>query len=201
MTTWNRESRRDYTLKQSQEAERKLEEMPVESMAFLQGEQLPTGLGGPGIPQPPEYPQPARPQGLPRWQTEPKNMIDDVMTKWTGPIDTEQNYEAVLNRLNYLLKYQPQLSGEMRIRCDTAIQLLKDRVKEYELRNINQFIRTIDRFTSRRISEPEQLVQAEAYLADLTERRTKLANEYARAANEYISRLTERIREYRERKI
>ncbi len=197
---WNREQRRDYTTKQSQEAAKKLEDMPVENMAFLQGEELPVGMemGGPGIPQPPEYPQPARPQGLPRWQTEPKNMIDDTMTKWTGPIDTEQDYEAVQDRLRYLLAYQPTLSGEMRIRCDTAIRLLKDRVKEYEQKNINQFIRTIDKFVSRRIDTPAQLVEAENYLADLTERRLKLAGEYARAANEYISRLTERIRNYRE---
>jgi len=199
MTIWNREQRRDYTLKQSQEAAKKLDETPPESMAFLQGDELPAGMGTPGIPQPPEGPHPARPYGLPRWQTEPKNMIDDTMTKWTGPIDTEQDYEAVQDRLRYLLAYQPTLAGEMRIRCDTAIRLLKDRVKEYEQRNINQFIRTIDKFVSRRIDTPAQLVEAENYLSDLTERRLKLANEYARAADEYISRLTERIRNYRER--
>jgi len=203
MTTWNREKRRDYTAKQSQEAAKKLEETPPESMDFLQGEQVPTGMetAGPGIPQPPEYPQPARPQGLPRWQTEPKNMIDDVMTKWTGPIDTEQNFEAVQNRLRYLLKYQKSLHGEMLTRCNTAIELLKDRVKEYRHSNINEFIKTIDKFTARPITKPGQLVEAQNYLTDLTQRRTQLAGEYARGADVYISRLTDVIRNYRERKI
>lgn len=195
---WNREQRRDYTAKQSQEAAKKLEESPPESMDFMQADPAPAEIGGPGIPQPPEYPQPARPWGLPRWQTECKNMIDDAMLTSTGQIDTEQDYQAVNNRLRYLEKYQPNLAGEMRTRCDTAIDLLKERVKEYEHRNINEFIRAINSFVSSPIREPGQLVQAENYLADLTNRRLKLAGDYARAANEYISRLTERIRNYRE---
>jgi len=127
-----------------------------------------------------------------------QDMISNAMLTSTGEIGTEQDLENVQNRIKYLVAYQPTLVEEMRIRCDTAIRLLKDRVKEYEQRNINQFIKQIDRFTSRSIREPEQLVEAENYLVDLTQRRLKLANEYARSADLYISRLTERIRKYKE---
>lgn len=200
MTEWNQESRRSYTPKQSEEAARKLDDTPPESMAFLQGDQAPAEIGS-VMPQPPGWPRPSRKYGLPSWQTEVQNIIENAMLTATGKIGTEQDFEAVKNRLRYLEAYQPNLSGEMLARCDTAIELLRDRVKEYEHRNINQFIRTIARFVSGRIDKPGQLVEAESYLADLTNRRLKLAGEYARASDLYISRLTERIREYRERKI
>lgn len=199
MTEWNRESRRSYTPKESEQAARKLEETPPETMDFMKGEELPAGMEiGSAMPQPPGYPLPARKYGLPSWQTQVQSMIEDAMLTSTGKIGTEQDFENVQNRLKYLLAYQPNLGGDMLTRCDTAIGLLKERVKEYEHSNINEFIKTINKFTNRRIDTPEKLAEGQGYLADLTERRTKLAGDYARAANEYISRLTERIRQFQE---
>jgi len=184
---------------QSQEAAKKLDDQPVESMDFLQGDQLPTGMEiGSVIPQPPGYPLPARKYGLPSWETEVQNLIENAMLTGTGEIGTEQDLENVQNRLKYLVAYQPQLSGEMRTRCDTAIRLLTDRAKEYRHRNINEFIKTICNFVSSPIRTTEQLVEATGYLIDLTQRRTKLANEYGHAADVFIGRLDARIREYRE---
>ncbi len=199
MAKYSRESRRNYTAKESQEAAKKLEEMPPESMDFLKGDELPAGMEiGSAIPQPPGYPLPARKYGLPSWQTQVQNMIEDAMLTSTGFIGTEQDYEAVQNRLRYLLSYQPNLAGEMRIRCDTAIRLLKERVKLYQHSNINQLIKLIANFVSSPIRNPCQLVEAQNYLSDLTNRRLKLAGEYARAADLYVSRLSERIRQYQE---
>ncbi|MBA7491442.1 hypothetical protein ES702_01988 [subsurface metagenome] len=199
MTEWNRESRRSYTPKESEQAAKKLEETPPETMDFLKGDEAPAEIGS-AMPQPPGYPLPARKYGLPSWQTQVQNMVEDAMLTVTGPIGTEQDFENVRNRLKYLLAYQPNLAGDMLTRCDTAIQLLKERVKEYEYSNINQFIKKIAGFVSSPIRTQEQLAEAGGYLSDLTNRRIKLAGEYARAGDLYIARLTERIRDYRERK-
>lgn len=190
---------RDYTLKESEEAAKKLDDMSVESMDFMKGDEAPAGMDiGSAIPQPPGYPLPARKYGLPSWETEVQNMIENAMLSSTGEIATEQDLENVKNRLRYLLSYQPNLSGEMRIRCDTAIRLLKDRVTEYKHTNINQFIRTIANFVGSPIRKPEQLAEAEGYLGNLTQRRLKLAGDYARGADVFICRLKARIAEYQE---
>lgn len=199
---WNREQRRDYTARESQQAAKKLEDTPPTIMDFMKGEELPAGMEiGSAMPPPPGYPLPARKYGLPSWQVQIQDMVENAMLTSTGKIGTEQDLENVQNRLKYLLAYQPNLAGDMLTRCKTAIELLKEREKEYKYTNINEFIKTINKFTSRRIDTPEELAEAQGYLGSLTSRRTKLAGDYARAANEYISRLTERIRNYRGRKI
>jgi len=136
---------------------------------------------------------------LPRWQTEPQNMIDDVMTRWIKPIKTQQNYEAVQDRLRYLRAYQPKLTGEIRVRCDTAIKLLEEKVNEFETKNIYRFIRKIAAFVRKPIENEAQLKEAEDYISQLTERSAKLVGNYARAVNEYISRLKDLINNYREK--
>jgi len=193
---------REKTAKEGLEGAKKMDKMPVESINFLQSELneiAGTNISSPAIPQPPEYPQPARPKGLPRWQTEPQNMIDDVMTRWIKPIKTQQNYEAVQDRLRYLRAYQPKLTGEMRVRCDTAIKLLEEKVNEFETKNIYRFIRKIAAFVRKPIENEAQLKEAEDYISQLTERSAKLVGNYARAVNEYISRLKDLINNYREK--
>ena len=163
----------------------------------MKGDEAPAQIGS-SLPTPPGWPLPARKYGLPSWQVQVQDMIENAMLTGTGPISTEQDFENVKNRLKYLLAYQPNLTGEMLTRCETAIRLLRDREKQYKFRNINEFIKQISNFVSSPIRNPKQLVEAQGYLGSLTQRRVKLANQYARAADVFLGRLQARIAEYKE---
>jgi len=136
---------------------------------------------------------------LPRWQTEPENLIEDVMSRWLGPIKDEENYEGVQDRLKYLRIYLPRLTGDLATRCDTAIKLLEERVSEYQAKNLQKFISQIAEFLKKPIETDTGVKDAEDYLTKLTEMRPGLRGSWARLIEQYAGFLKEAISAYRER--
>lgn len=136
---------------------------------------------------------------LPRWQTEPLNLIEDVMARWLGPIENESDYQAVMDRLKYLRAYRPRLKGEILNRANTAIKLLEERASDYQRSNLQRFISQIAEFVKNPVKEDADLNKAQEYLACLTEMRPQLRGSWAQVVDKYASFLKERISAYRKR--
>ena len=136
---------------------------------------------------------------LPRWQTEPVNLIEDVMARWLGSIRDEEAYQAVMDRLKYLRAYLPRLRGELLNRANTAVKLLEERISDYQRRNLQKFISEIAEFVKAPIEDDAGLKKAEEYLASLTEMRPALRGLWAQVVDKYAGFLKERITAYRER--
>lgn len=136
---------------------------------------------------------------LPRWQTAPLNLIEDVMARWITPIEDEEAYKAVQDRLKYLRAYLPRLRGELLNRAQVAIKLLEERVSDYQRQNLKAYISQIAEFVEPPIEDDAGLKKAESYFARLVEIRPGLRGRWAQVVDKYASSLKERISEYRKR--
>jgi len=136
---------------------------------------------------------------LPRWQTAPLNLIEDVMARWISPIEDEADYQAVMDRLKYLRAYLPRLKGELLNRAQVAIKLLEERVSDYQRQNLKAYISQIAEFVEAPIEDDAGLKKAESYFARLVEIRPGLTGRWAQVVDKYASSLKDRISEYRKR--
>jgi|GEM_PF-5867185 len=136
---------------------------------------------------------------LPRWQTEPLNLIEDIMARWISPIEDEEGYKAVQDRLKYLRAYLPRLKGELLNRAQTAIKLLEERTSDYQRQSLHRFVSQIAEFVEAPIEDDAGLKKAEGYLTRLVEIRAGLVGRWAQVVNRYRSSLEDRITEYRKR--
>ena len=136
---------------------------------------------------------------LPRWQTAPKNLIEDVMARWITPIEDEEAYKGVQDRLKYLRAYLPRLKGELLNRAEVAIKLLEERVSDYQRQNLKAYISQIAEFVEAPIGDDAGLKRGEDYFTRLVEIRPGLTGSWARLVDNYASSLKERISDYRKR--
>jgi len=136
---------------------------------------------------------------LPRWQTAPLNLIEDIMARWISPIEDEEGYQAVQDRLKYLRAYLPRLKGELLNRAQTAIRLLEERVSDYQRQSLHRFVSQIAEFVEAPIEDDAGHKKAEGYLTRLVEIRAGLVGRWAQVVDKYRSSLEDRITEYRKR--
>lgn len=134
---------------------------------------------------------------LPRWQTHPVNMIEDVMSRWLGPITDEESHKAVQDRLKYLKAWLPRLRGYILKQAQTAIKLLEERASEYERRNLKAYISQIASFVKGAISDDASFKIAQDYHKSLVLMRPRLRGTWAQVVDKYAGWLKERMDEYR----
>lgn len=134
---------------------------------------------------------------LPRWQTEPKNLIEDVMAQWLGPVKTEADYQGVMDRLKYLKAYLPSLRGHLLSQAQSAIKLLEERVSEYQRSNLKAYMTQIYVFVKNPIADDAAFNTALEYYNSLTVMRPSLRGMWAQAVDKYAAWLKERMEEFR----
>lgn len=135
---------------------------------------------------------------LPRWQTHPVNMIEDVMSRWLGPITDEGTYKGVQDRLEYLKAWLPRLRGYILKQAQTAIKLLEERAAEYQKRNLKIYISQIASFVKGAISDDASFKIAQDYHKSLVVMRPRLRGTWAQVVDKYAGWLKERMDEYRD---
>lgn len=136
---------------------------------------------------------------LPRWQTAPKNLIEDVMARWITPIEDGEAYKGVQDRLKYLRAYLPRLKGDLLNQAEVAIKLLEERVSDYQRQNLKAYVSQIAEFVEAPIEDDAGLKRGEDYFIRLVEIRPGLTGSWARLVDNYASSLKERISDYRKR--
>lgn len=134
---------------------------------------------------------------LPRWQTDPVNMIEDVMSRWLGPITDEGTHKGVQDRLEYLKAWLPRLRGYILKQAQTAIKLLEERAAEYQRRNLKAYISQIASFVKDAISDDATFKIAQDYHKSLVVMRPQLRGTWAQVVDKYAGWLKERMDEYR----
>lgn len=134
---------------------------------------------------------------LPRWQTEPKNLIEDVMAQWLGSVKTEADYQGVMDRLKYLKAYLPSLRGHLLDQAQNAIKLLEERVSEYQKRNLKAYMTGIYEFVRNPITDDAAFNVALEHYNCLIEMRPSLRGMWAQAVDKYAGWLKERMEEFR----
>jgi len=99
----------------------------------------------------------------------PEALVEEVLTKWTGPIVGMEDYESRKNKLNYLKASLGGLTGSLRKKGETAVSILEERIKEYEAKSLPSIIKRVEEFLSKGIQNDEDVGYA-MYLIDTLEK-------------------------------
>ena len=121
---------------------------------------------------------------LPRWQTQPVNVIEDVMSRWIDSITNEEAYKGVQDRLNYLRAWLSRLQGINLKNAQIAIRLLEERKIEYEKRNLKAYISKIASLVRDPIKDDTTFNIALDYYKALVEMRPKLRGTWAQGLSQ-----------------
>jgi len=132
--------------------------------------------------------------------TDPEIIIEEVLTRRTGPIVDEEDYIGRKNRLSFLEKWLPMLSGDKRKRAELAINILKQRMEEYEKEDVRFLIAKASDFLERGILSDEDFGYAEHLINLLEKKKGEMTGYWEATLESYISKLRDVTSEYYEKR-
>jgi len=132
--------------------------------------------------------------------TDPEIVIEEVLTRRTGPIVDEEDYTGRKNRLSFLEKWLPMLSGDKRKRAEVAINILRERIKEYEAKDIRFLMARASDLLDRGIVSDEDFGYAKHLINLLEEKKSQVTGYWESALGSYISKLKDMASEYYEKR-
>jgi len=134
----------------------------------------------------------------PSWESEPDDLVRNIVLAFSTPLATKDRYDLAKDRLLKLEGYMPMFSGEEKVKAEAMVNMLKERMNEYERTNPQGLVSKVADFASKLIQTDEQLAQAKSYLASLKRMRLSLVGAWARTMDKYISNLETLISQYQE---
>jgi len=123
-------------------------------------------------------------------------LIEDTKVKWTGEIKDEQNYLSAKNRLDVLQTYLPTLKGKVKQEVQNLVNVLSERIREYEDKSLNYLVTSVYDFVQKPINNDAELTTAKDYLAKLKNARVNLVGNWANTVDTLINKLENLIEQY-----